>query len=187
MPYCTICGIPIENGLYCRTHLTETDGRPNAEETPAMPNEEQEIPLSLQEEQDRGDVYQETPNSTTEKPPKKPLFPPQERESLLGGMMCYLGPMVLIPLLFGRKNHFVRFHAVQGFTLLVLELLTALVCVVIRIVDPLMPPVTPLLMTGGELMGLTSLVLSGMGMAHVLFKKTKELPLIGGCRLVRLP
>ena len=85
-------------------------------------------------------------------------------------LLCYLGILVVIPLLTeSKKEEFVKFHIKQGLALLVFAAIGTFIAVI---------PILGWII--GFLIGLTSLILAIIGIVNVLQGKKKELPLIGG-------
>lgn len=83
-------------------------------------------------------------------------------------VLSYLSVLCLIPL-FLKSDDFVKFHAKQGFTLFVLEM-------IILMIGVLIPFLGFVVNIFG---GLFCLVLSILGIINVLTNKKEELPLIG--------
>ncbi len=184
MPYCNICGQEIETGLLCSTHQEDMEALENG-----LPPPEEAPPKSEEPMQEEGAV-------ATTIPPKwvAPWFRTADnthrykeedvKRGLWSGVICYLGPLWLIPFCFGKKNPYVRYHMNQGLLLFLLELLTGLIVGAACLVDPWLPVVTPVMAAGGELMGLTSLFLCGVGVWNALKGRAQDLPLVGETRLV---
>lgn len=91
-----------------------------------------------------------------------------QQNSTLMGVLCYLGILVLIPYFSGGKSDFVKFHAGQGLTLFILEIVTWL----------LFGMIIPGLWIIGNILNLVWLVLSIMGIVNVVNNQKKELPVI---------
>lgn len=188
MPYCNECGLKIEAGTRCPACETQNEGQDCPagckEETCAADtcgnSERCDRPQTPQTRQPR------THRSFCETPDTSDRFTEEERACHpANGILCYLGPLCLVPLLFREKNPYLRYHANQGLVLFLLELLTCLVVGVACAVDPLLPSVTPLLAAGSELMALFSLCLAGIGVANAASGRAKELPVIGSCVIIK--
>jgi uncharacterized membrane protein len=91
----------------------------------------------------------------------------QEKINLLA-IFCYLGILVIIPILVGKKDEFVKFHIKQGLALLVAEVVTVVVGAI---------PVLGWIF--GGLASILWLILSVLGIINVLTGKKKSLPLVG--------
>jgi uncharacterized membrane protein len=94
--------------------------------------------------------------------------PSDSDQSLFMGLLCYLGILVIIPLLASKKNPFVKFHIKQGLVLVVCE---AVLWVAMKIFWPLMPLIW--------ILQLVVFVLAVIGIVNVVQKKQKELPIVG--------
>lgn len=85
------------------------------------------------------------------------------------GVLCYLGILVLIPLLTDAKNDpFVKFHVKQGLTLLVFSIIVSVVAVV--------PILGWIVSVVGSIFALVLLI---MGIINVVNGQEKQLPVIG--------
>ncbi len=89
--------------------------------------------------------------------------------SNVNAMICYLGPLVFVPLLMNRKDRFVFFHAKQGVAIWLLWVAALLV---------LFLPIAPKFLV----IALSSLALiaSLVGIVSALFGRAWEIPLIHG-------
>ncbi len=210
MPYCNICGCEIDEGLYCESHREKEEREgllcpPREEKISSQENtptpteeekrtsvEEEQVPPTREERKPRGRVVE---LQIEDAPKKHPIYTfckvaddthrysEEERQGYtLSALLCYLGPLCLIPLVFQRRARYVRFHLNQGISLCLLELMLLLVAGVACLVDPILPIITPFLAAAVEVMGLISLFCSGIGIANAITRRAKELPLIGACR-----
>ena len=84
-------------------------------------------------------------------------------------VLSYLGILFLVPLLAAKDNEFAKYHAKQGLTLFIAEIVTWVVFVI-----PFVGWVI------GGIAWLTWIILSILGIVNVLGNKKKPLPLIGG-------
>ena len=100
--------------------------------------------------------------------------------------LAYLGWFVLIPLLFGRKNPHVRFHANQG---LVLYLLTLVCNGLSELLRDRLTEISPMLtVVVYGVLGAASVfffALAVIGFFRAVGGKAKPLPLIGGIRILK--
>ena len=85
-------------------------------------------------------------------------------------ILCYLGPLVFVPIFTAKNSPFVRFHANQGFTLFFAWLASAVLDGFFWIF--------------GWLLSIAVLVFSIIGIVNAAQGLERELPLIGGIRLV---
>lgn len=91
----------------------------------------------------------------------------------LMGILCYIGPLVLIPLLTAKNNPDVSFHIKQGLVLFGIELVIMFGGNFLLMLT--MGMLYPVIM----LLNLATLALSVIGIYHVVKKQEKPLPLIG--------
>ena len=98
---------------------------------------------------------------------------------------AYLGPLLLIPILAGRKNDFTRFHANQGLVLLITMALSYISVKIAGWIFHFIP-------VAGEILAALVLALWGIAMAayildgivHALRGRAKALPIIGKFRIL---
>ena len=83
-------------------------------------------------------------------------------------ILCYFGILLIIPWMMAKDDEFVKFHVKQGLTLLIAEIITAIIGVI---------PVIG--WTISTIAWIVWLVLSIMGIINVLKGEEKPLPLIG--------
>ena len=108
---------------------------------------------------------------------------PEEKKSSsendkLMGILAYLGPLVVVPLIAGGNSKFIKYHANQG----LINLITAISLVVgLMVITALAPILTflnwPLYFV------LTALAI--MGIINVVNNEMKPLPIIGGIKLIK--
>lgn len=94
--------------------------------------------------------------------------PSDTDQSLFMGILCYLGVLIIIPLLTSKNNSFVKFHLKQGLVLVICE---AVLWIATRMFWPLIPLISVL--------QLVVFVLAVIGIINVVQKKHKDLPLVG--------
>ena len=96
---------------------------------------------------------------------EKPQEPAAAGKNIGMGVLCYLGILVLVPLLTDSKNDpFVKFHIKQGIVLLVVGIIAGFVSWIPFI---------------GWILGLALFVLWVIGLVNVLGGKEVKLPVIG--------
>lgn len=88
--------------------------------------------------------------------------------TLLMGVLSYLGPLVIVSYLTSKDNPFVKFHIGQGLVLFVAE---AILWVASRMFWPFMMFIS--------LLHLALFILSIIGIANVVNKKKTPLPIVG--------
>jgi len=97
----------------------------------------------------------------------------------LMGILSYLGILVLIPYFVKEQTPFVRSHAIRGINLFLLEVIAGAAVGLLGAVLPIIGGIV------GWLVSLASLALSIIGIINVCNKEDKDLPVIGGIRLIK--
>ena len=116
------------------------------------------------ETQDQQPVGEQTTEEKTSSEEQKQEESSEIKETVnkdlkLWGILCYLGVLVLIPLLLKKDSEFVQFHAKQGLLLLIGWIVAYF--------------------PFGFIFWIASFILSVMGIVSVLQGEKKSLPLIG--------
>lgn len=93
-------------------------------------------------------------------------------EDKVMGLLCYLGILVLVPILLKKDSEFVKFHIQQGLALLVVGIIWSFVWWILAFI-----PVIGL--TLDVLGGIALFVIWIIGVINVLSGKKEELPLVG--------
>jgi uncharacterized membrane protein len=107
--------------------------------------------------------------ATPAQPTTTPATPAVENDTLMG-VLCYLGPLVIIPYMTSLDNPFVKFHVKQGIVLFGLEVILYIAGAMF-----LFGGLYPIIM----LLNLGTLILTIIGIVNVVGKKEVALPLIG--------
>lgn len=92
-------------------------------------------------------------------------------------LFSYIGILFLIPLLAASNSKFARFHANQGLVFFLANLVLGLVCTVLAFI-----PVVGAIID--VLIGLVSLAVMILGIYNAVTGKAKELPVIGGIKIL---
>ena len=96
-------------------------------------------------------------------------------------ILAYLGILVLVPLFAAKESKFARFHTNQGLVLAIAEIV---VSIAVNILDGI-PLVGIIVSIAGGLIGLVSFILAIIGIINAAQGKAKELPVIGGIKLLK--
>ena len=96
----------------------------------------------------------------------------------LMGVLAYLGILALIPYFSKGQSSFVRFHALQGMNLLILEVIAGVAIGILSYVPVLGSIVSWVVSLG-------SLAFTIIGIVNVANKEMKELPIIGGVQIIK--
>ncbi len=99
------------------------------------------------------------------------------QEEIIFSALAYVGILFLIPLIVAKDSKFALYHANQGLTLFLAELIAGFVALIL----------TPILIGFllWPLIWLVSLVMMIVGIMNVSAKQTKPLPLIGNITLIK--
>ncbi len=101
------------------------------------------------------------------------------RENRALASVAYMGPLVLVPLVFGRTSAYVRHHTNQGFLLFVAEIFVWAALQVLAIPALVIPPLPPLLGLTAFVAWIAFFVFSLRGLASALSGHRSEVPIIG--------
>ena len=95
-------------------------------------------------------------------------------------IFAYIGPMVFIPMFAAKQSKFAHFHAVQGFTLFVFEAAAYTMAQVFMIV-----PYVWWLGIVFYLLAVPLTVFNVLGIIGAAKGQAKELPVIGGIKIIK--
>jgi uncharacterized membrane protein len=101
------------------------------------------------------------------KPAESKLAEPMQRNTLMG-ILCYIGPLVIVSYIMAKDDAFVKYHVKQGLVLLVLW-----------VVLWLLQSAIYQFYLFYDLLHLGIFILSIFGIVHVVQGKQQELPLVG--------
>ena len=122
-----------------------------------------------------GEGEKACPNCGT--PVDGPVVTSGSNDTLMG-VFAYLGILALIPYFSKGQSSFVRYHALQGMNLFLLEIIAGVASYIFSFVPVLGGIVSWVVSLG-------SLALSIIGIVNVANKETKELPIVGGIRIIK--
>ncbi len=108
----------------------------------------------------------------------EPVVVNQSNDKLMG-VLSYLGILSLIPYFIKDQSSFVRYHAVRGLNLFLLELIAG---VAASIIGFILPGLGGLI---GWVASVAGLVFSIIGIINVANGDQKDLPIIGGIQFVK--
>lgn len=108
----------------------------------------------------------------------EPVVVNQSNDKLMG-VLSYLGILCLIPYFVKDQSSFVRFHALRGLNLFLLEVIAGVASSIIAFI---LPGLGSLI---GWIASVAGLVFSIIGIINVANGDEKELPIIGGIQLVK--
>ena len=97
------------------------------------------------------------------------------------GVLSYLGILVLIPLFAAKESPFARFHCNQGIVLALAEVVLSLAAKIFG----RLPLIGWIIKLVAGLGGIALLVFAIMGIINAINGRAKELPLVGGIRILQ--
>ncbi len=104
------------------------------------------------------------------------------------GISCfaYLGFLFVMPLFAASDSPFARFHANQGLVLMIDQMILIVLILIAHLLAPVVPSVFPIVRTLLLLILYVFSIFSIVfGIVNTLKGKAKELPLIGGTKILK--
>lgn len=101
------------------------------------------------------------------------------------GVLAYIGILVFIPIFAAPDSKFARFHANQGLTLFIFEVVYSLIMTVLGVTIGKVPVAGPIIIAFCGLVGLVWLILSICGIVNAVNGRAKELPVLGNIHIKR--
>lgn len=95
----------------------------------------------------------------------------------VAGILSYIGPLFLVPLIVVKDDADVKFHVNQGLVLFLFEVILSIVGAVLAVI--------PIIGGLAGLLGLIPLALIIIGIVNVYNDETKELPVIGRISILK--
>ncbi len=96
-------------------------------------------------------------------------------------VLSYLGIFVLIPIFAAKESPFARFHASQGLSLLLCQLINVVLAVILCFI----PILGILWLIVAWLIGVAFFVLAILGIVNAAQGKAKALPIVGKIRILK--
>ena len=93
-------------------------------------------------------------------------------------VLSYIGILALIPFLAAKESPYAQFHAKQGLTLFIVEIVYSVLSVILAFI-----PVVGLIVSG--VIGLCVFVLVILGIVNAVQGQAKELPIIGMIKIFK--
>ena len=101
------------------------------------------------------------------------------------GILAYLGPLFLVPMLAAKDSPFAKYHANQGLTLFLLEVAISIGLYFIDLIIFSILPAAAILTSILSLVHLVPLILLVLGIINAASGKCVPLPVIGGVKLLK--
>ncbi len=102
------------------------------------------------------------------------------RKNKAMAILAYLSVLVLIPLFLAKSSKFARFHCNQGLILAILEL----ICWIVLGILGVLPLLGWIFRLANGVLGVVFLLLSALGIVNAVNGRAKELPVVGGLRIL---
>ena len=107
-----------------------------------------------------------------------------EKNKLMA-VLSYLGILVVIPIIVAPDSKFVRYHANQGLMLLITSAVYGALMKILALVVSWIPIVGAIIVSLASLIGVVLFVFVILGVINAAQGKAKELPIIGGYRILK--
>lgn len=121
----------------------------------------------------------ETLNNLNDTPDTTGEYDPADIEqNKVFAILAYLSILVLVPILGAKESKFARFHANQGLVLFIAAIAIGIVIGILQLI-----PVLGIIV--GWIISIALLVLCIIGIVNACNGKAKELPLIGGIKILK--
>ena len=180
MAFCAKCGVSVADGVKFCPSCGQSMG-----EVPQQPAQQAYTPPVQQPYQQQGYQQPGQPQPGFQQPYQQPGFAqpggfvdPQKDalDNKTNGIFCYLGILLLIPLLQGTHNTspFVKYHLNQGIVLVIASIALSIVLGIVFWFLPFL-----------SILGMAPLVFVVLGIMNVVNGKMVPLPLIGGISILK--
>ena len=179
MAFCAKCGAQLADGsLFCANC-----GAPLQQQAPIQ--QYQQAPVQ-QYQQAPNQQYRQAPNQKAPNQQKSffdtpdhtaEMHPNDIAQNKVMGILAYIGLLVLIPIFAAPQSKFARFHANQG-------LIVDIAAVTLSILSSVLMRFIPVLGILFVLLDLPVIGLQVLGIINAASGKAKELPLVGGIKIL---
>ena len=101
------------------------------------------------------------------------------------GILAYLGILVLVPIFAAKNSKFARFNANQGLVLLIVQAIIVTILSIVATILGFIPYVGKVLAAVLWLVEPVIFIPSVLGIVNAARGKAKELPIIGGFKILK--
>ena len=193
MPFCGNCGTKFDDGIrFCPECGAPTGAQP---QQPRQPQAYEQPQQARERQQPRRAQSWEGPAQQQYRQPYSSPVVPGSRsrddnrdaeENKAMAILAYFGPLVLIPIFAAKESPFARYHANQGLVLAIACIAFSIVCgilsAILAVISWRLAFIGTLLLS---LVGLVFTVLAIIGIVNAAQGRKRELPIIGGIRILK--
>ena len=101
------------------------------------------------------------------------------------GILSYIGLLVLVPIFAAKDSKFARFHANQGLVLVIAQAIVYIIVWITSIILNFIPFIGRILSTLLWIVAQVVIIPSIIGIINAAKGQAKELPIIGGIRILK--
>lgn len=113
------------------------------------------------------------------------MDPADVEQNKVMAILAYIGILVFVPIFAAPQSKFARFHANQGLTLFIFEVVYGVIMSVLGATVGKIPVAGPITLTICGLVSLIWLILMICGIINAVNGKAKELPVLGNIHLMK--
>ncbi len=113
------------------------------------------------------------------------MDPADVEQNKVMAILAYIGILVFVPIFAAPQSKFARFHANQGLTLFVFEVVYGVIMSVLSATVGKIPVAGPITLTICGLVSLIWVILMICGIINAVNGKAKELPVLGNIHLMK--
>ena len=190
MPFCGNCGTKFDDGLrFCPGCGAPTGAQP---QQPRQPQAYEQLRQAQSWEQPmQAQPYEQ---QQYRQPYGAPVVPGSRsrddnrdaEENKAMAILAYFGPLVLIPIFAAKESPFARYHANQGLVLAIacfaFSIVYGILSAILAVISWRLAFIGSLLLS---LVGLVFTVLAIIGIVNAAQGRKRELPIIGGIRILK--
>ncbi len=166
MAFCPVCGESVSNDApncpKCGTPLNEQNKSPNT---------------SQQAVNDFVNNLNNTADYSSQ------MDPADVENNKVMAVLAYIGILVFIPIFAAPDSKFARYHANQGLTLFIFDVIYGVIMTVLGVTVGKIPVAGPIIIAICGLAGLLILILMICGIVNAVNGRAKDLPILGNIHL----
>ena len=168
MAFCPVCGERVaDNAMSC-----PKCGAPLGEQAKTQNNTQQAVNNFVNNLNNTADYSSE-------------MDPKDAEDNKAMGILAYIGILVFIPIFAAPQSKFARFHANQGLTLFIFEVIYSVIMTVLKHTVGEIPVAGPITLTICGLVTIVWLALAICGIVNAVNGRAKDLPVIGNIHIMK--